>query len=216
MLWSMPTGKVSTPSARDPGDFPVGLTLSMTDYQLQPGGEEWLERIRRPSEDVFLEATEGDDFIGVQTYTRMRVGPDGALGGEEGVPVTQMGYEFWPEALEGTIRRAWDKTGGLPVYVTENGIGTADDVARIDYVGRALHGVGRCLDDRDRCARVLLLEPAGQLRVGARLWPDLRHGRRGPGRPSSADRSRAPRGSGLLPVPMRCECDGQAVEPGAN
>ena len=117
-----------------PGDFPVGLTLSMTDYQLQPGGEEWLERLRRPSEDVFLEATGGDDFIGVQTYTRMRVGPDGALGGEEGVPTTQMGYEFWPEALEGTIRRAWDKTGGLPVYVTENGIGTDDDAARIEYV----------------------------------------------------------------------------------
>ena len=94
-----------------PGDFPVGLTLSMTDYQLQPGGEEWLERIRRPSEDVFLESTGGDDFIGVQTYTRMRVGPDGALAGEEGVPTTQMGYEFWPEALEGTIRRAWGKTG---------------------------------------------------------------------------------------------------------
>jgi beta-glucosidase len=130
-----------------PGDAPVGLTLSMTDYQLQPGGEEWLERIRRPSEDVFLEATGGDDFVGVQTYTRMRVGPDGALGGEEGVPTTQMGYEFWPEALEGTIRRAWDKTGGLPVFVTENGIGTADDAARIEYVRRALHGVSRCLDD---------------------------------------------------------------------
>jgi beta-glucosidase len=130
-----------------PGDPPVGLTLSMTDYQLQPGGEEWLERIRRPSEDVFLEATGGDDFIGVQTYTRMRVGPDGALGGEEGVPTTQMGYEFWPEALEGTIRRAWEKTGGLPVFVTENGIGTGDDAARIEYVRRALHGVSRCLDD---------------------------------------------------------------------
>jgi beta-glucosidase len=130
-----------------PGDPPVGLTLSMTDYQLQPGGEEWLERIRRPSEDVFLEATEGDDFVGVQTYTRMRVGPDGALGGEEGVPTTQMGYEFWPEALEGTIRRAWHKTGGLPVFVTENGIGTGDDAARIEYVRRALHGVSRCLDD---------------------------------------------------------------------
>jgi beta-glucosidase len=130
-----------------PGDVPVGLTLSMTDYQLQPGGEEWLERIRRPSEDVFLEATEGDDFVGVQTYTRMRVGPDGGLGGEEGVPTTQMGYEFWPEALEGTIRRAWDKTGGLPVFVTENGIGTEDDAARIEYVRRALHGVSRCLDD---------------------------------------------------------------------
>ena len=27
------------------------------------------------------------------------------------MPTTQMGYEFWPEALEGTIRRAWEKTG---------------------------------------------------------------------------------------------------------
>jgi beta-glucosidase len=130
-----------------PGDFPVGLTLSMTDFQLQPGGEQWLERIRRPSEDVFLEATGGDDYIGVQTYTRARVGPEGSLGPEDGVPTTQMGYEFWPEALEGTIRRAWEKTGGVPVYVTENGIGTADDASRIEYVRRALAGVRRCLDD---------------------------------------------------------------------
>ena len=129
-----------------PGEFPVGLTLSMTDYQLQPGGEAWLERIRRPSEDVFLEATESDDFIGVQTYTRMRVGPDGTLPGDADVPVTQMGYEFWPEALEGTIRRASEKTG-LPVYVTENGIGTDADELRIEYVTRALAGLRRCLDD---------------------------------------------------------------------
>ena len=130
-----------------PGNFPVGLTVSMTDFQLQPGGEAWLERLRRPAEDVFLEATGGDDFIGVQTYTRDRVGPDGSMGPEPGVPVTQMGYEFWPEALEGTIRRAWSKTGGLPVLVTENGVGTTDDNARIDYIGRALVGVKRCLDD---------------------------------------------------------------------
>ncbi len=130
-----------------PGAAPVGLTLSMTDYQLQPGGEEWLERLRRPSEDVFLEATGGDDFVGVQTYTRMRVGPDGPLEGAAGVPRTQMGYEFWPEALEATVRRAALKTGGLPVYVTENGIGTEDDTARIQYVRRALTGLGRCLGD---------------------------------------------------------------------
>jgi len=130
-----------------PGDFPVGLTLSMTDFQTQPGGEEWVERLRGPTEDVFLEATGGDDFIGVQTYTRTRVGPEGNLGGEDGVPVTQMGYEFYPEALEGTIRRAWARTGGLPVLVTENGVGTDDDTTRIEYVARALAGVRRCLDD---------------------------------------------------------------------
>ena len=52
--------------------------------------------------------------MGVQCYTRMRVGPDGVLGAEEGVPTTQMGYEFWPRALEGTIRRAWEMTGASP------------------------------------------------------------------------------------------------------
>jgi beta-glucosidase len=129
-----------------PGEFPVGLTLSMSDYQLLPGGEEWLERVRRPSEDVFLEATQGDDYVGVQTYSRTRMGPDGLLGPELGVPVTQMGYEVWPAALEATIRRATEMTG-LPVYVTENGIGTDDDEQRIEFVGGALAGVGRCLDD---------------------------------------------------------------------
>jgi beta-glucosidase len=125
----------------------VGLTLSMTDFQAEPGGEAWVERIRRPSEDVFLEATGGDDFVGVQTYTRQRVGPEGSLPGEPGVPTTQMGYEFWPEALEGTVRRAWEVTGGTPVYVTENGIGTDHDPSRIEYVSRALTGLSRCLDD---------------------------------------------------------------------
>ena len=130
-----------------PGDFPVGMTVSMTDFQVQPGGEAWVERLRKPNEDVFLEATGGDDFIGVQTYTRLRVGPDGGLPGEDGVPTTQMGYEVYPEALGATIRRAVEVTGGLPVYVTENGIGTDDDVLRIEYVTRALAGVRRCLDD---------------------------------------------------------------------
>jgi beta-glucosidase len=130
-----------------PGEARVGLTLSMTDYQLEPGGEPWIERLRGPSEDVFLDATGGDDFVGVQTYTRMRVGPDGPLGPEPGVAVTQMGYEFWPEALEHTIRRAVDQTRGVPVYVTENGIGTVDDAQRIEYITRALDGVRRCLED---------------------------------------------------------------------
>ena len=40
-----------------------------------------------------------------------------------------MGYEFYPRALEATVRRAWEFTGGIPVVVTENGIGTADDAS---------------------------------------------------------------------------------------
>ena len=130
-----------------PGSFPVGLTLSMNDYQAVSGGEPRLEELRHQSEDVYLAATTGDDFVGVQTYSRARVGPEGMLGPEPGVPVTQMGYEFWPQALEGTIRRAWEFTGGIPVVVTENGIGTGDDDQRRAFVTEALAGVRRCLDD---------------------------------------------------------------------
>lgn len=128
-------------------DVPVGLTLSMADYQAVEGGETRLDAYRRRMEDVFLESLEGDDFVGVQTYTRERIGPEGRLPPEEGVETTLMAYEFWPRALEATIRRAYDVTGGLPVVVTENGIGTGDDARRVAYVTEALQGVHRCLDD---------------------------------------------------------------------
>jgi beta-glucosidase len=130
-----------------PGNAPVGLTLAMSDYQAVDGGESRRDRIRRNMEDVYLEAARGDDFIGVQTYSRTRVGPDGALGPEDGVELTQMGYEFWPDSLEATIRRAWEVTDGVPIFVTENGIGTEDDTRRIAYITAALRGVRRCLDD---------------------------------------------------------------------
>jgi len=122
--------------------IPVGLTLSMTDYQPAPGGEKKLEGIRHHSEDVFLDATEGDDFMGVQVYSRMLIGPKGWAGYEEGVPVLDMGYEFYPASLGNCLRRAWEYTGGaVPLLVTENGIGTTDDTQRIDYVRQALSGV---------------------------------------------------------------------------
>src|SRR3954467_2646370 len=125
-----------------PGDAPVGLTLAMQEHVAVggDGAEARLQRIRSSLEDVFLEATGGDDFIGVQTYSRLRIGPDGSLGPEEGWRTTLMGYEFYPEALEETIRRAWDLTDHTPVLVTENGIGTDQDDERIEYVERALQG----------------------------------------------------------------------------
>jgi beta-glucosidase len=133
--------------AAAPG-VPVGLTLSMTDYQPAPGGEERLASMRHHSEDVFLNLTKGDDFLGVQVYTRMLIGPDGWAGYEEGVPVLDMGYEFYPASLANCLRRAWDYTAGrVPLLVTENGIGTTDDEQRIDYVRQALSGVLRAIGD---------------------------------------------------------------------
>lgn len=133
------------------GEFQVGLTVSMAEHVAVPPNDEQalskLDEVRRHSEDVFLESTRGDDFIGVQTYSRTRVGPDGVLGPDEDFPILVMGYEYWPQALEATIRRAWEVTDHVPVLVTENGIGTDDDHQRIDYVRTALEGVANCIDD---------------------------------------------------------------------
>jgi len=129
-----------------PGDFPVGVTLAIQDIQAADGGEAYAGQMRQEINDVFLEAVQGDDFVGVQCYSRQRFGPDGPLPPEEGVELTQMGYEFWPEALEASIRHAIS-VAGVPVIVTENGIATTDDTRRIEYVKRALKGVANCLDD---------------------------------------------------------------------
>jgi beta-glucosidase len=132
------------------GDKPVGLTLAMSDYQAvppdDPAAVTMRDTIRRIGEDHYLEACATDDFIGVQTYSRDRVGPKGQLGPEDGVEVLPMGYEYYPQALEACIRRAHEVTG-IPVLVTENGIGTDDDDQRRRYLRTALEGVAACLAD---------------------------------------------------------------------
>jgi beta-glucosidase len=120
----------------------------MGDWWAPEGAEEMLARTRHMHEGQFLEASRGDDFVGVQAYSRTRLSADGLpIGPEDGVPVvSSMGYEYWPQALEIAVRHAVD-VARVPVYVTENGIGTDDDGERIRYVTAALHGLARCIDD---------------------------------------------------------------------
>jgi beta-glucosidase len=129
-----------------PGNAPVGITLAMSDWQAVPGGEAQRDALRAADEDLFLEAARGDDYIGVQTYTRRRAGPDGLLDPEPGVPLTTMGYERWPQALGATVRRAAE-VAAVPILVTENGIATDDDAERVEFIGQALDGVLDCLAD---------------------------------------------------------------------
>jgi beta-glucosidase len=123
----------------------VGLTVALSAWEAAPGGDETLARLRRLAEDVFLEGVEGD-FFGVQCYSGLAIGPDGVIDPGPDVERTQMGYPFQPEALEHAIRRAVELTG-LPVFVTENGIGTDDDARRVEFIERALRGVEACVRD---------------------------------------------------------------------
>jgi beta-glucosidase len=128
-----------------PGTFPIGLPLSMQEYESVPGYEERLESFRAEMEDKYLLSREGDDYVGVQCYTKLILGPDGVVAHPDG-EVTDMGYLFWPQCVEYTVARA-STMSTLPIIVTENGIGTADDAQRIRYLDEALQGLHRLIGE---------------------------------------------------------------------
>lgn len=124
----------------------VGLTLSLHELQAQPGGESFAKAAWEEEFTHYLPYIQEDDFLGVQNYTRTLYGPQGQLPAPEGAELTQMDYEFYPQALEHVLRKvAADFHGDL--MVTENGIATADDTRRVAFIQQALEGVQRCMAD---------------------------------------------------------------------
>ncbi len=124
----------------------VGLTLSLHDIQALPGGEEAAAKEWDDEFTHYLPAIEDDDFLGVQNYTRTRFDASGSLPAPADAELTQMDYEFYPQALANVIRKvAQDFKGTL--LVTENGIATADDTRREEFIKTALSGVNDCIAD---------------------------------------------------------------------
>ncbi len=126
------------------GSLSVGLTLAMEDDQ-SADAENHAPLKQQQCYDPWLALARQDDYIGVQTYTRQRIGKFN-MPPPAGAKLTQTGYEFYPEALEHTIRYAASKTG-KPVIVTENGVATENDSDRIEYIRRAVAGMRRCMAD---------------------------------------------------------------------
>ena len=124
----------------------AGWSVATQAYQAEPGAEEVTEEYGFSREHVFLDAARGDDWVGVQAYTRTRVGPHGPLPIAEGAERTLTGWEYYPAAIEDGIRNSW-KRNGVPIYITENGIATADDQRRIDYTTGALEAIARTIAD---------------------------------------------------------------------
>ncbi|MBV8454456.1 MAG: family 1 glycosylhydrolase, partial [Deltaproteobacteria bacterium] len=128
------------------GNCAVGMTLAMLDLQAVPGAEDVRDRAAAESQDLFLQAARADDFIGVQCYTRQRIGPRGPLPPEAGAEYTQMGYELWPNAVQAVIRQA-SAIAQVPIVVTESGIATDDDSRRINFMEQVLSGIAQCLHE---------------------------------------------------------------------
>ncbi|MFJ3186280.1 glycoside hydrolase family 1 protein [Streptomyces halstedii] len=126
----------------------VGWTIANQVYQARPGAEAVTAAYRQPREDVFIEAARGDDWIGVQSYTRTEIGPDGPVPAAEGVERTLTQWEYYPAAVGHALRHTAEVIGpDMPLIVTENGIATADDTRRVDYYTGALDEVAAAIQD---------------------------------------------------------------------
>lgn len=121
-------------------DIKIGLTLSLFDYQPLSGGEEQTAKLWYEDFGWYLPYIKGDDFLGVQNYSRKLVSAKGALPPADGVPVTQMGYEDYPASIGNVLRKvSKDFVGEL--LVTENGIATDDDARRCAFIKEAFASV---------------------------------------------------------------------------
>ena len=69
-----------------PGDTKVGWTLALVDLQAVEGGEQRCDEARRRGQIDWLSVSRDDDFVGVQTYSRNRIGPEGRVPPPEGEP----------------------------------------------------------------------------------------------------------------------------------
>jgi beta-glucosidase len=114
----------------------IGMSLALPDIQ-GVGTDEGARAYRRHAEAPFFAAARDDDFIGVQTYGRLRLSDRAVLPPAAGVERTQSGDEFYPQALGATVTHAHRETGKA-VFVTENGIAAADDRQRARYLNAAL------------------------------------------------------------------------------
>ena len=124
----------------------VGLSMALSDIQSIPGGEELASQKWHSFFRQYLPMLEGDDFFGLQNYTREVYGPEGQVRPAEEAELTQMGYEYYPEALSNVIRKVSNDLS-IPIIITEHGIATDDDTRRVEFIGKALEGVQACLDD---------------------------------------------------------------------
>ncbi|MEC3948891.1 glycoside hydrolase family 1 protein [Sphingobium sp. HWE2-09] len=143
LLTAHKAGKAAIKAVRP--DLPVGISLAMLDDQAV-GRASIRDRMRGELYGEWLTVAKGDDFIGVQNYERALWGGKGRLPAPKGSPVNWSGTEVWAPSLGGAVRYAHEATG-VPILVSEHGVGTEDDAVRAKFIPEALAGLKDAIDD---------------------------------------------------------------------
>ena len=127
-------------------EIKVGLTMSLYDYQAQPGGEQAIADLWNEDFHQYFPYFKEDDFFGVQNYTRKMFGPEGKIEPDADAKMTEMGNEYYPKALYGVlcyVSNYWDK----PIMVTENGISTKNDEDRVAFIKETMEYVYQSVEE---------------------------------------------------------------------
>jgi beta-glucosidase len=125
----------------------VGWTIANQAFTPTPGNEARFAEVAYDWEDLYLQGSHGDDFIGVQSYSSQPVDENGPVPHPPHPDNTLTGAAYRPDALGIALRHAWEVGGGIPLLVTENGIATGDDERRIAYTTGALEGLEAAVAD---------------------------------------------------------------------
>src|SRR5262249_49006711 len=126
-------------------DLPVGVSLSMLDDQEgEPGSMR--DAARADLYGPWLGAARGDDFVGEQNYERKRWGRNGPMPPPDGAIVNFRGGEVYAPSLAGAVRYA-HAASGVPVLVSEHGVGTDDDRVRQNLIPEALRHLKDAMDE---------------------------------------------------------------------
>ena len=125
--------------------LPVGVSLAVLDDQAA-GPNSIRDRMRTELYGPWLELARGDDFVGVQNYERAIWGDQGKLPPPPGATLNWSGTEVWAGSLAGAVRYIHAATG-VPVLISEHGVGTADDRIRAALIPEALRELQRVIAD---------------------------------------------------------------------
>lgn len=126
-------------------DLPVGVSLAITDEQAI-GPNSRRDALRQEIYGAWLEAAKGDDFLGVQNYDRSRIDAKGRMPAPVGARRNWSGAEVYAPSLAGAVRYAHAATG-VPILVSEHGVGTDDDTLRAELIPAALAELKKAMDE---------------------------------------------------------------------